>query len=178
MKRLVYISLALSLLLTACMKENRELAYSNQESLIETFVNRQTAEADLRVVHNGGATRIVMVEGDGVDLTARGKVTVAYALYDFSSGSIPGNKLIATNSPDIASAANWTVTDPDYEPLELDMTDRGLLQGLRDGLTGVMEGEECYILFSGKYAYGKSRTGTIPANAPLAFRIKVLGIEN
>ena len=63
-------------------------------------------------------------------------------------------------------------------PLEIDLTDKDVLDGLRYGLEGVREGEECYILFSGKYAFGKSKIGTIPANAPLAFRIWVQKVEN
>lgn len=178
MKRLIYILLAASALLVSCTKETRELAYSKQEALIEKFVTKQAESSGLRVVQNGGATRLVLVEGEGMELTARGKVKVYFALYDFTSGMINGTKLIATNSKEQASSAGWSLTDADYEALELDMTDHGILQGLRDGLAGVQEGEDCYILFTGKYAFGKNNTGTIPANAPLAFRINVLSVEN
>ena len=166
------------MLLVSCAKESRELMYAKQESLIESFLAKQNPEGTLRVVHNGGTTRLVMVEGQGMELTARGKAQVYFAVYDFSSGSISASKLIATNSQDMASSAKWSLTDPVYDALELDMTDKDLLYGLREGLEGVREGEDCYILFSGKYAFGKNKTGTIPANAPLAFRIWVLSVEN
>ena len=178
MKRLTYLLLAAIVLLSSCTKEERELMYAKQETLIETFLGRQNPDGDLRVVHNGGATRLVMVEGEGMELTARGKAQVYFAAYNSSSGTVSSSNLVATNSRDMASSASWTLTDPVYDALEIDMGDKGLLQGLREGLVGVREGEDCYILFSGKYAFGKSKTGTIPANAPLAFRIWVLSVEN
>ena len=37
--------------------------------------------------------------------------------------------------------------------------------------TGVKAGEECEILFCGKYGFGNSTFGIIPANSALAFKI-------
>jgi FKBP-type peptidyl-prolyl cis-trans isomerase len=179
MRLRIYILLAAAALLLSCSKD-RDLLYSNQETSIESFVHKQLeADSTIRVVHKGGATRVVMVEGEGPELTPRGKATVNFAGYDFSKGSIGTSTLFATNSRDMASSSGWSLSDESvFEALELDMTDRGLLQGLRDGMEGVREGEECYILFNGKYAFGKSKIGTIPANAALAFRIWVLSVEN
>ena len=178
MRLRIYILLAAAALLLSCSKD-RDLMYSNQETRIESFVQKQLeADSTLRVVHKGGATRVVMVEGEGPELTPRGKATVNFAGYNFASGNIGTSSLFATNSRDMASSG-WTLSDESvFEALELDMTDKGLLQGLRDGMEGVREGEECYILFNGKYAFGKSKIGTIPANAALAFRIWVLSVEN
>jgi FKBP-type peptidyl-prolyl cis-trans isomerases 1 len=181
MKRIAYILfLAASLFSISCTKESRELLYANQEEKIESFVSKQlSANPDTRVVHNGGATRVVTVEGEGMELTARGKVSIYYAGYNFSSGSVSNSTLFATNSRDFASSAGWKLTDESvFEVLEMDLTDKDILRGLRDGLEGVREGEECYILFSGKYAFGKSKIGTIPANSPLAFRVWVQSVEN
>ena len=180
MRLKVWMILAAAALLLSCTKESRELVYTNQEKNIESFVQKQmAADPGLRVVYNGHATRLVMVEGDGPELTARGKASVYFAGYTFSSGSIGSSYLFATNSRDLASSSGWSLSDDSvYEVLDLDLTDKGLLQGLRDGMEGVREGEECYILFSGKYAFGKNKIGTIPANAPLAFRIWVLSVEN
>jgi FKBP-type peptidyl-prolyl cis-trans isomerase len=179
MKLKVFIILAAAVLFLSCNKD-RELLYANQEPKIESFVEKQlAANPDARVIHNGGATRIVTVEGEGPELTARGKASVYFAGYNFTSGSVSASGLFATNSRDLASSSGWSLSDDSvFEVLELDLTDKGLLQGLRDGMEGVREGEECYILFSGKYAFGKSSIGTIPANAPLAFRIWVLDVEN
>ena len=181
MKRIAYILfLAAALLSASCTKESRELLYATQEGKIESFVNKQLASnPDARVVHNGGATRVVTVEGEGVELTARGKAAIYYAGYNFTSGQVSNSSLFATNSRDFASSAGWKLTDDSvFGVLEIDLTDKDILRGLRDGLEGVREGEECYILFSGKYAFGKSKIGTIPANSPLAFRVWVQSVEN
>ena len=172
--------LASAALLVSCTKENRELVYANQEDKIGKFVeSQQKSNPDIRVVRNGGATRVVVSEGEGVEATARGKVSVYYAGYNFSSGSVSNSYLFATNNYDFATTIGWKLTDgTESEPLEMDLTDKGLLEGLRRGLEGVRQGEECYILFSGKYAFGKSKIGTIPANSPLAFRVWVQNVEN
>ena len=181
MKRtIIFAIVAASALLVSCNKESRELMYANQESNIEKFVNKLLeTDPEARVIYNGGATRVVMAEGEGVELTARGRASILYAGYNFKTGSVGASTLFVTNNGDYASSVNWTLSD-DYvfEALEMDMTDKGILQGLRDGLEGVRAGEECYILFSGKYAFGKSNIGTIPANSPLAFRVWVLSVEN
>lgn len=175
----IYILLAAATVILSCSKD-KDLLYANQETKIEAFVEKQvSADPAVRVVHNGSATRVVMVEGEGPELTARGKASVNFAGYNFTGGSIGNSSLFATNSRDVASASNWNLSDDSvFEVLKLDLTDKGLLQGLRDGMEGVREGEECYILFNGKYAFGKNKIGTIPANAPLAFRIWVLSVEN
>ena len=180
MRLKTYILLAAATLSLSCTKESRDLIYAGQEAKIESFVEKQTtSDPNVRVVHNGGATRVVMVEGQGPELTPRGKASVNFAGYNFTSGSVGSSSLFATNSRDVASASGWKLSDESvFGELELDLTDKGILQGLRDGLEGVREGEECYILFNGKYGFGKSKIGTIPANAPLAFRIWVLSVEN
>jgi len=168
-------------LAVSCTKESRELMYANQEEKIGKFIEtQQNSNPDVRVVRNGGATRVVISEGEGVEATARGKVSVYYAGYNFTSGSVSNSYLFATNNQDFATSVGWALTDAEEqpEPLLLDLTDKDLLDGLRRGLEGVREGEECYILFSGKYAFGKSKIGTIPANSPLAFRVWVQQIEN
>ena len=163
-----------------CSKEDREIAYANQESRIETFVeNQKSSDENIRVEYNNGVTRVVVSEGDGPDLTARGTVEFYYAGFNFSSGTINSSTLFATNSSDLADAYNWNITDTTmFRPVRVNLSEDPLLEGLKRGLPGVREGEECYILFSGKYAYGKHSAGTIPANAALAFHILVTGVEN
>lgn len=160
----------------SCTKEARESAYARQEELIEKFIRTQ---GDARVSYNAGSTRVTVSEGEGVELNARGKAAIYYAGYDFTSGSISSAKLFATNSENVASSAKWNLSgDSLFEPVEVDLTDKDLLDGLRSGLEGVREGEECYILFSAKYAYGRSKAGTVPPNSPIAFHIWVDTIQN
>ena len=53
-----------------------------------------------------------------------------------------------------------------------------LLEGLRKGLEGVRAGEECEIMFSGKYGYGNKTFGIIPATSALLYKIWVVGVSN
>ena len=172
-----YASVCLLMLATvACKKEERELMYTNQETKIETFVNKCLSDSSaVRVEYNGGSVRLVLTEGSDVDLNARGKVTFLYAGYDFSSGSISQANMFTTNNPDLS----WNVSDSTvFQPVNVDMTQGSLMEGLQNGLIGVRAGEECYILFSGKYGLGKNKLGTIPANAPLAFHLWIQNVEN
>ena len=179
MKRMLKIAI-MAVTLLSCTKESREMMYSSQETRIESFVSSQLkSNPDMKVVYNEGSVRLVLNAGEGVELNARGKASIYYAGYDFSSGSINSSKMFATNNYETAVSSGWELSDESiYEPLLIDMTDDSIIDGLRSGLAGVREGEECYILFTGKHAFGKEKNGTIPANSPLAFRVWVESIEN
>ena len=180
MRLKTYILLAAAALALSCTKESRDLIYANQEAKIESFVDKQTAsDPNVRVVRNGGSTRVVMVEGEGPELTPRGKASVNFAGYNFTGGSVGASSLFATNSRDVASASGWKLSDESiFEAIELDLTDKGLLQGLRDGLEGVREGEECYILFNGKHGYGKKKIAKVPSNAALAWHLWIKSVSD
>lgn len=166
----------LAVIAASCKKEERELMFANQESKIESFVTKSLSDGSaVRVEYNGGSVRLVLTEGDDVDLNARGRVTFLYAGYNFTSGSISSSNMFATNNPDM----KWNVSDSTvFQPFSVDMADNDLIEGLRSGLVGVKSGEECYIIFSGKYGLGKNRLGTIPANAPLAYHLWIQNVEN
>lgn len=160
----------------SCTKDAMESVYAGQEKLIETFT--QSLD-DALITRNGGSTRVTVSEGEGVELNARGKAVIYYAGYNFSSGQIAGTGLFATNREETAASANWELSgEKRFEPVELALTDKDLLAGLRSGLEGVREGEECYILFSSKYAFGGSRVGIVPPNTAIAFHIWVESIQN
>lgn len=168
-----------AILACACTSESLQLTYSNQDQKIEAFVKKQVeSNPGARAEYTGGVVRLVLAEGEGEALESGGTVSMYYAGYNFSSGSISDNALFATNNSDVAKAAKWELSgDPSFDPIVLDMTEN-LIEGLKTGLVGVRRGEECYILFSGKHAFGKVPVGTIPAKAPLAFHIWVNDIEN
>ena len=150
---------------------NIELKYKTEK--------RDTVITDsLRVVYNGGATRLVRLEeGNGPELSADGNIAFYYAGYTFN-GSIDKRNLFVTNHQATAESSNFSLTDPDYSLYEINLGETELIEGLRDGLIGVRAGEQCDILFSGKYAFGNSVFGTIPANSALAFQIWVVGVSN
>ena len=78
-----------------------------------------------------------------------------------------------------AKSADWDTADEEKFAIKtITLSEAGLIDGLKKGLVGVMGGEECYILFSGKYGFGDRQLGTIPANSGLVYHIWVESISN
>lgn len=188
----------------SCVKDKLEETYSRQETQIDTYLTRNrvvkrdsiqiiiTPNADdptkndttkvkvewedtLDVVYNNGAARLIKTEGTGPELTENGAVSFYYAGYIFSSSP---STLFATNHRETAEGAKFELTDADYELIEADMTKARMIDGLRNGLIGVRSGEECEIVFSGKYGFGDEIFGTIPVNSALLYKIWVVGVSN
>ena len=167
--------IALALSLTSCIGAKLEQSYNNQESKIDSYI---TSKGDqYRSVRSGGANRLILKEGEGEELTSKGFVSFYYAGYTFS-GSFNASGLFVTNHQATAEQANWNLTEDDYEIYEISMTDARLIPGIRDGLLGVKAGEECEILFSGKYGFGNEKFGIIPANSAQLWKIWVVGVSN
>ncbi|MGM9743131.1 MAG: FKBP-type peptidyl-prolyl cis-trans isomerase [Candidatus Cryptobacteroides sp.] len=175
------ILLAFVILWTAsCSKEERKSQMSRQESNIETFINGMLAKVDTAyVVRNRGVDRLVIVPGEGDSLDVSGTVSFRYAGYVMNSSSLNNANIFATNSPDVAESVGWEVSDTTaFDIKTLNIGDDDLVEGLKRGLEGTKGGQECYILFSGKYGFGKKTLGTIPANAALAYHVWVESITN
>lgn len=177
MRRTFRISVVLlcGLALCSCMKSKLEQAYNNQESRIDQYLTKY--EETNRIVRNGGANRLVLVEGQGDSLSRNGNVSFYYAGYTFS-GSVSSSNLFVTNHQATAEQAGWNLTDADYQLYEINLGEAELIQGLKDGLFGVRAGEECEIIFSGKYGFGNENFGIIPANSALLYKIWVTGVSN
>lgn len=186
---------------SSCVKEKLEEIYSRQETNIDNYLSRNnTAKRDstityideetgetisrdttwtdtLRIVYNGGSARLVKKEGSGEELSASGAVSFYYAGYVFNNGVNNAN-LFATNHQQTAERAGFDLTDPNYELFEADMSTTDFVEGLRNGLIGVRAGEECEIVFSAKYGFGKKTFGIIDVNSPLLYKIWVVGVSN
>lgn len=204
MKNKIILLLILCMSAASCVKDKLEETYSRQETQIDTYLTRNrvvkrdsiqiiiTPNADdptkndttkvkvewedtLDVVYNNGAARLIKTEGTGPELTENGAVSFYYAGYIFSSSP---STLFATNHRETAEGANFELTDADYELIEADMTKARMIDGLRNGLIGVRSGEECEIVFSGKYGFGDEVFGTIPVNSALLYKIWVVGVSN
>ena len=171
----IFVITALMLSMCSCMKSKLEVTYNNQESKIDSYINSKGEE--YRSLRNGGANRLVLKEGEGEELQKDGFVSFYYAGYTFN-GSFSQSNLFATNHQQTAEQANWNLTDPEYMIYEINLGDAKLIQGLKDGLVGVRAGEECEILFSGKYGFGNEEFGIIPANSALLYKIWVVGVAN
>ncbi len=166
---------AMILAMTSCMGSKLEQTYNNQESKIDSYISGKGEE--YRSVRNGGANRLVLKEGEGEELERDGFVSFYYAGYTFSGSFNPSN-LFTTNRQETAEELNWDLTDAEYQIYETDMTDARLIPGIKDGLLGVKAGEECEILFSGKYGFGNEHFGIIPANSAQLWKIWVVGVAN
>ena len=179
-KYILYAALAVSAL-SSCKKQNLETTYSSQEDNIDSFIEGLSSQDPApRIVHNGGSNRVVLTEGSGEELRKGGTVSFYYAGYIFSGSSAPtASNLFATNREETATESGWTLTSPDYGILTLTLDeDAGLVEGLMKGLEGVRGGEICYIVFSGKYGFGDTIVGSIPANSALLYQIWVESLTN
>jgi FKBP-type peptidyl-prolyl cis-trans isomerase len=143
----------------------------------EPEMKDSTVTDTLRVIYNNGSARLVTKEGEGEELKSNGSVAFYYAGYVFSSG-ISSSNLFSTNHQETAANAGWTLTDEDDDILTINLESYELIPGLKSGLQGVRSGEECQILFSGKYGFGKKGVGIVPANSALIYKIWVESISN
>ena len=177
--------LVLAGLLPACNKEAVQLAYDKQETNIANFVEAQRkADKTATVTYKDGVVRVVLHdtlvrEGLLADtLHTGGTVSFYYAGYTLTNASVSAANLFATNHKKTADAAGWKLSDTTAFHIRTLTLDNQLLDGLQRGLEGVRNQDECYILFSGKYAYGSKAQGTIPARSALVYHIWVNSISN
>lgn len=169
----------LCIALLSCGKESDKSTWSSQESKIESFIKSQlSADSTRYLIVSGAGKRIVLTEGTGDSLRSGGSLTYYYAGYVFSGSSLTASNMFGSNRRETLEEAKWSLTDQDttFMPLTSRLSD--LVKGLSDGLKGVRAGEECIILFSGKYGFGDKAFGTIPAKSALAYHIWVESISN
>lgn len=179
MRKIIAMAAVLMILSVSCTKEQRKSMLTKQESNIESFTKSILSKVDTAyVVQHKGVTRVVVVPGQG-DSLETGLVSFYYAGYVLSSASLSASNLFATNSEDVAASSKWELSgENQFDILTLNIDNEDIVEGLRYGLEGVRPGQECYILFSGKYGFGKKPLGTIPANAALAYHVWVESIAN
>ena len=171
----IIITVLCALALSSCVKSKLEVTYNSQESKIESYI---ASKGDTyRSIRNGGANRLVLKEGEGEELQRNGFVSFYYAGYKFT-GNFSASNLFVTNHQATAEQSGWNLTDAEYQIYEINLGDARLIPGLKDGLLGVRAGEECEILFSGKYGFGDEKFGIIPANSALLYKIWVVGVAN
>lgn len=169
---------AVAIFTAGCTKQSLETTYSSQENRIDSFITSQLeSNENYSIVHNHGSNRLIISGGSGNALGRGGTVSFYYAGYVFSSGSLNTSNMFATNSEAFAAEAGWNLTGADFSVKTVRLEKDELLEGLYYGLEGVRAGEECIIIFSGKYGYGNRHVGTIPANSALAYHILVENVS-
>ena len=177
-RRLALVLGLVSAAASSCVKANLNTIYDSQETRIESFINTLKSSADtVRVERRNVSNRAVVTEGSGEMLDSGGNVAFYYAGYVFT-GSISPSNLFATNHAETAESARFPLKEEDAVPVTVNLKDADICEGLRNGLYGVCGGEECYIVFSGKYGFGRKQFGTIPANSAIAYHIWVESISN
>jgi hypothetical protein len=174
------------MLLAACSKQSLQTTYDKQityiESIIQGFFNRDP-HATL-VKGEEGVYRINLHDTLDVHLHRTdslewgGEVSLYYACFILTSASLTNTNLVATNLKELAEQAKWNLTDPSVFKLDTLKLDNNLVPGLAQGLKGVQPLDEGYILFTGKYGYGKNERGTIPARSALAYYFWIENINN
>lgn len=176
---LLLISLAALSACLSCTKQQVQASYDKQETMIDNFVTGQLKTEGTYAVYNKGSVRLVTVRGEGTDsLATDGVVSYYYALYRLTASPISASNLIATNNAEVAGSS-WSLSDESaFDIITAKLDEAGYVDGLRNGLAGVRAGQECYILFSGKYGFGDRIHGTIPANSGLVYHIWVSSISN
>ncbi len=177
---LAVLILGAATMLLGCSKQSLQTTYDNQDKKIDQFIQSQlNSGSAVRVYADGGVNRLVAVEGEGTDsLSTSGTVTFFYTAYTFS-GSVSKTNIFSTNDPETIKSGTWSgVTDADTTAVTVNLQSSDLVQGLRRGLFGVRKGENCMILFSGKYGFGNKSIGTIPANSALLYDVRVTAIDN
>lgn len=162
-------------ILPGCGDSSLETSFVNQSENIDKYVAKQLeSHPEYRTVYKDGVVRMIVSEGEGDELASGGDVTFYFAGYNFNNSTISASTMFATNDPDIAASAKWNLSDSTlFVPMTVTLGKDPLVKGLEMGLEGVRAGEDSYILFSGRYGFGKHTLGTIPANAALCYHVRV-----
>lgn len=140
----------------ACESEVRETNV-NQDKYIDSYINDNYAENT--VYHNGGSSRVVLIEGpQGAPVIEKGdSVYLYYAGYTFSQRGPETCFVIDSGMVRVGSG--------------------DLIRGLEEGLPGARQGEEALVLFSADDGYGTHPVGLVPANTALLFDVGVAMIK-
>jgi FKBP-type peptidyl-prolyl cis-trans isomerase len=168
MKKIIFTILAVAVVVVSCEKQDNENTYVSQEQSIDKYITGLVSTYNYKVVRLNGSNRVVISSGASADsLEAGDSLYFHYSGYLFSGGK---GSLFATNDTTVAKA-NSFVTDGAARKIVLG--NDGFISGLHNGLHGVRTGENCYIIFSGKYVYGNSVMFNLSRLSPLLFDITV-----
>lgn len=178
-------ALSAAAIASGCTAQSLEQEYTKSEESIDKFIESKFSDDSLyRVVRQDGVSRVTILPQDTLsqqtespaDTLAPGEpVTFDYAGYIFDS-SLPPKQMFATTIREMAEEAGLWGNDDTFSPITARLTEGELIEGLRRGLRGVSAGEECYIIFSGKYGFGNKTVNAIPKLSPLFYYIKVISL--
>jgi len=183
MRKTAIISLALAIVACACTKQS-QAAYDKQETFIDSFVQTLLkTDESASVDYLDGAVRVTLSSSTSTEsdpaLEKGGTVSFYYGGYVLQAASLSNGNLFATNWQELAEASGWKTVDEEMFQTESVTIGGGeLVKGLENGLVGVRKGDECFILFSGKYGWGKHARGTVPARSATAWHFLITDVSN
>jgi FKBP-type peptidyl-prolyl cis-trans isomerase len=140
--------------LAACTMDEKLSTCVKQEESIESYIESKFADSTVVITDNGIA-RIVMVHGNGPAAQKGDSVLFSYKGYLFSKG--PG-----------AQFAEGRIKER--------LGDRHMIDGLDEGMVGMMRGEEAYIAFSARYGFFDKATGAVSPMTPLIYYVTLENI--
>lgn len=125
-----------------------------QEAMIEKFINDSLSHCE--IVHNSGVNRAILTPGAGAAVEEGDEVAFDYIgyvldeghLYSFTQGSI---------SKPVGSGE--------------------LIKGLDLGLVGAKRNEDCMVIFTAEYGYGKGALNVVLEASALAFGVHIVSIS-
>lgn len=140
--------------IAACTMDDKLNTCVKQEESIESYINKKFADSTV-VVTEHGISRIVMVHGGGAAAQKGDSVMFSYKGYFFSNG--PGTQF-----------AEGRIKER--------LGDRHMIDGLDEGMVGMMRGEEAYIAFSARYGFFDKSTGAVNPMTPLIYYVTLENI--
>ena len=167
--------IAAVILVASCSAE-QENAHATQIARIEQYIQKEMEKDPvLFYATNGDTFRLTRTAGEGKMLAPGDTLLFIYTGYGFSSYTFRDSDIFVTNDVDM----DWKVTDStlvESAPAKIALGEDHVLEGLRLGLEGIKAGEVCEILFPSALGLGRTQVGTIPANSPLAYKVKAVSI--
>lgn len=167
---IILLTLAAAVIAACSADESND--YSTQIARIEQYLDKELAkDTTVYWVKNEGSFRMTRKNGFGEALKRGDTLLFTYTGYNFSSYDIRDANIFVTND----STVKWALTDSSLvknAPARAALGEDSLLEGLTLGLEGIKAGETCEILFPSALGFGSKVIGTIPANCPLAYKVK------
>ena len=182
MRRPAHIAFPIALAFMACCGCTKQLesSYEGQEKSIQSIVESLgRSNPDATTEYLNGSVKVTVVHGEGEALKEDGAVSFYYAGQYISGSSLSSSTLFATNYDVYANSVGWRITDTTaFRICTVNLAKDDLVEGLRNGLQGVKAGDECYVLFSGKYGFGKNKIANVPSRAALAYHLWIKSVSN
>jgi len=158
---------------------SKEDSYTKQMAGIISYLEEECKKDTTSATYYttiDGSNRLTRIQGSSIEIEKGDTLDFIFTGYLFSDFKISDSNIFTTND----STVTWPVSDSsrvENAPYSTVFGQGCLFTGLNLGFTGIHDKEECEIIFPSALGAGQSRIGTIPANTPLAFKVRVDSIR-